>query len=85
MKLKLGHCDRTEFPNMGELAFVTGGALLCIKPIRRDAKHVVALDANTVENRAYNRRRRTGSFRIQKVSLGGGGFDRHELIVTHGR
>jgi len=31
---------------------VAVGALLGIKPIRRDAKHVVALDADTVDDRA---------------------------------
>jgi hypothetical protein len=36
------------------LAFVTRGALLGIKPIRRDAKHVIALDANAVEDRTDN-------------------------------
>ena len=34
------------------LAFVTGGALFCIKLIGRDAKHIVALDANAMEYRA---------------------------------
>ena len=33
------------------LAFVTNGALLGIKPIRRDAEHVVALDADAVDDR----------------------------------
>ena len=38
----------------GESAFVTSGALLGIKPIGSDAKHVVALDTDAVENRAYD-------------------------------
>jgi len=38
----------------GISTFVTGRALLGIKPIGRDAKHVVALDANAVENGAYD-------------------------------
>jgi len=34
------------------LAFVTVGALLGIKPIWRDAEHIVALDADAVDDRA---------------------------------
>ena len=34
------------------LAFVAVGALLGIKPIRSDAEHVVALDADAVDDRA---------------------------------
>ena len=34
------------------LAFVTVRALFGIKAIRRDAEHVVALDADTVDHRA---------------------------------
>ena len=36
------------------LAFVTNGALLDIKPIGRHVEHVVALDADAVDNRAYD-------------------------------
>src|SRR6266478_7217748 len=36
------------------LAFVAVGALLGIKPIWRDAEHIVALDADTVDDRAYD-------------------------------
>ena len=32
------------------LAFVTDGALLCIKPIGSDAEHIVALDADAVDD-----------------------------------
>ena len=32
-------------------SFVAVGALLGIKPIRRDAEHVVALDADAVDDR----------------------------------
>jgi hypothetical protein len=38
----------------GLLTFVTNGALLGIKPIWRDAEHVVALDADAVNDRTYN-------------------------------
>ena len=34
------------------LAFVAVGALLGIKPIWRDAEHIVALDADAVDDRA---------------------------------
>jgi hypothetical protein len=37
--------------NNGSSAFVTDGALLGIKPVRRDAEHVVALDAHAVDDR----------------------------------
>jgi hypothetical protein len=38
---------------MGEfdLAFVTDGALLGIKPIGSNAEHIVALDADTMDDR----------------------------------
>jgi len=36
----------------GWLAFVTVGALLGIKPIWRDAEHIVALDADAMDNGA---------------------------------
>ena len=35
-------------------AFVTGGALLGIKPVRRDAEHIIALDADAVDDRTYD-------------------------------
>ena len=38
----------------GSSAFVTDWALLGIKPIWRDAEHIVALDADTVDDRAYD-------------------------------
>jgi len=36
---------------------VTDGALLGIKSIGRDAKHIVALDAHAVDDRTYDRAR----------------------------
>jgi hypothetical protein len=36
------------------LAFVTDGALFSIKPIGRHGEHVVALDADAVDNRTYD-------------------------------
>ena len=61
---------------------MTDGALLGIKPIRRDAEHIVALDADAVDDGAYdgagldwfvqaNRRRGDGFFRDA--------ISRHEL------
>ena len=54
---------------------MTDGALLGIKPVRSDAEHVIALDADTVDDRAYDgarldglgqaaRRRSSGFFRV---------------------
>ena len=67
------------------LAFVTDGALLGIKPIRRDAEHVVALDADAVDDRADDgagldwfsqaTRRRSDVFLRDALS-------RHERILT---
>ncbi len=66
-------------------AFVTGGALLGIKPVRRDAEHIVALDADAVDDRTYDgggvdglvhaSRRRSGG--LARDALG-----RHERILT---
>jgi len=64
---------------------VTDGALLGIKPIRRDAEHIVALDADAVDDGAYdgagldwfvqaNRRRGDGFFRDA--------ISRHEPILA---
>ena len=38
----------------GDSAFVTDGALFGIKPIGGHAEHVVALDADPVDDGAYN-------------------------------
>jgi len=38
----------------GGSAFVTDGALLGIKPVRRDAEHIVALDAHAVDDGTYD-------------------------------
>ncbi len=43
---------RKASSSCGSSAFVTDGALLGIKPIRRDAEHIVALDADAVDDRA---------------------------------
>jgi hypothetical protein len=41
----------------GKLAFVAVGALLGVKILRRNAKHIVTLNANTMKNRLSRRRR----------------------------
>jgi hypothetical protein len=53
-------------------SLVAVGALLGIKPIRRDAEHVVALDADAVDDRADD-----GAgleWLARPVRRGGGGF-----------
>jgi hypothetical protein len=49
------------------------GAVLGVVIFRSDAEHVVALDANTMENRF---------FRVSGLGFGFGGFVRHGLILT---
>ena len=66
-------------------AFVTDGALLGIKPVGSDAEHVIALDADAVDDRAYDgaglgrfvqtTRRRSGGFF-------GGALGGHERILA---
>jgi len=67
------------------LAFVTDGALLGIKPIWRDGEHVVALDADAVDDRTYDGAG-LGGF-VQGTRGRGGGFLRdalsgHERILA---
>ncbi len=64
------------------LAFVTGGALLGIKSIRADAEHVVALDANTVDDRAYDGARLDG---FAKATRGGSGSLLRDVLGRHRR
>jgi hypothetical protein len=64
---------------------VTDGALLGIKPIRRDAEHIVALDADAMDDRTYDgarlgwfakaTRRRSEGFLRDALS-------RHDLILA---
>jgi len=52
----IGGSEKAELTTV-RLSLVTDGALLGIKSIGRDAKHIVALDAHAVDNRAYDRAR----------------------------
>jgi hypothetical protein len=49
------------------------GAVLGVVIFRSDAEHVVALDANAMEERF---------FRVSGLGFGFGGFVRHGLILT---
>ena len=70
------------------LTFVTDGALLGIKPVRRDAEHVIALDADAMDDGTYDgagldgfaqatRRRSGGAFL-------GAGLSGHKWILARG-
>jgi len=52
----IGSSQKAELTSV-RLCFVTDGALLGIKSIGRDAKHIVALDAHAVDDRTYDRAR----------------------------
>jgi hypothetical protein len=64
---------------------VTDGALLGIKPVRRDAEHVIALDAHAVDDRAYHG---SGLGRFVEATRGSSGrflrdaFGSHERILA---
>ena len=70
------------------LTFVTDGALLGIKPVRSDAEHVIALDADAMDDGTYDgagldgfaqatRRRSGGAFL-------GAGLSGHKWILARG-
>jgi hypothetical protein len=63
---------------------VTDGALLGIKPVRRDAEHVIALDAHAVDDRTDDG---AGLGRFVEATRGSGGrflsaFSSHERILA---
>jgi hypothetical protein len=64
---------------------VTDGALLGIKPIRRDAEHVIALDAHAVDDRTDDG---AGLGRFVEATRGSSGrfprdaFSSHERILA---
>jgi hypothetical protein len=68
-------------------AFVTGGAVFGIKLVRRDAEHIVALDAHAVKERTDNRARLDWIFwagRVLSDGLLGARIGRHAAILARG-
>ena len=66
-------------------AFVAVGALFGIKPIRCHREHVIALDADAVEDRADDGAGLERLDGCRGMRLGGlfwGGFSRHERILA---
>ena len=79
-----GEAKRIDHHNKGS-AFVTGGALFSIKLIGSDAEHVVALDANAVEDSTANGggvRRFTLVSGMRIDGLAGDVVGRHAGILT---
>ena len=64
-----------------QLAFVAVGALLGVKIFRRNAEHIVTLNANTMEHGLPRRRR----FVFRGVGLWLSGFVCHGQILTYWR
>ena len=62
------------------LAFVTGGALFGIKSVGGDAEHIVALDADTVDDRAYDG---AGLDGLVQSSRGGSGGLLRDILGRH--
>src|SRR5215472_5413626 len=58
-------------------AFVTGGALFCIKFIGRNAKHVVALDTNTMQDCAGNGGQFGRTLGLRRAGSGGSRVGSH--------
>jgi hypothetical protein len=64
-----------------KLAFMAIGALLGVKILRRNAEHVVTLNANTMKHRLPRRRR----FVFRSMSLGLSGFGCHNQTLAYRR
>ena len=64
-----------------KLAFMAIRALLGVKILRRNAEHVVTLDANTMKDWLPRRRR----FVFRGMGLGLRGFGCHERILAYPR
>ena len=60
---------------------MAGGALLGVKILRRNAEHIVTLNANTMKNGLPRRR----SFVFRGVGLGLSGFGCHTQILAYWR
>jgi hypothetical protein len=69
------------------LTLVTDGALLGIKPIGSDAEHVIALDADAVDNRTYDGAGLYGFAQATRSRSGGflgGALGGHRRILARG-
>jgi hypothetical protein len=73
--------DAGSIVGRGSLAFVAIGALLGVKILRRNAEHVVTLNANTMKNRLPGSRRLV----FRGVGLRLNRFVCHERILAQGR
>jgi len=79
-------CRRLEYQignRRDELAFMATGALFGVKILRRNAEHVVTLNANTMKNGLP--RRRSFVFRGMGLGLGLSGFGCHKQILAYWR
>jgi hypothetical protein len=75
-------CRRMEYQignNPQRLAFMATGTLFGVKILRRDAEHVVTLNANTMKNGLPRRR----SFVFGGMGLGLSGFVCHMQILAY--
>ncbi len=69
------------------LALVTDGALLGIKPVGSDAEHVIALDADAVDDRTYDGAGLDGFAQATRSRSGGflgGALSGHRRILARG-
>jgi hypothetical protein len=69
------------------LTFVTDGALLGIKPVGSDAEHVIALDADAVDDRTYDGAGLNGLVQATRKMSGGflrGALGGHRQILARG-
>jgi hypothetical protein len=75
-------CGRLEYQignRLEELAFMATGALFGVKILRRNAEHVVTLNANTMKNGLPWRR----SFVFRGMGFGLSGFVCHKQILAY--
>ena len=76
---------RTKGVSFGNSAFVTDGALFGIKPVGSDAEHVVALDADAMDDRTDDSAGLGGVSRASRKRRGSffsGAFRGHERILA---
>ncbi len=69
------------------LTLVTDGALLGIKPVGSDAEHVIALDADAVDDRTYDGAGLDGFAQATRSRSGGflgGALSGHRRILARG-